>query len=108
MKINVDSGRRDSEGGWSLAAVAQDSRGECVGVQAVLIRQPIEVVVAELLAMGLGLDLGDDLDGRPFVVEYDCSQAVSLVNGEEEQCKDVDSIVENLKWKRTTTNCMGI
>ena len=73
-----------------------------------VINRPISAMAAELLAIGLGMQIGAELGGGPFIVESDCKQAVELIYKEEEVCSDLDSIVANLKMRKSQTKCREI
>ena len=41
-------------------------------------------------------------------MESDCLKAVEMVNKEFEGCNDLDPLVQNIKWRRTVSNCKAI
>ena len=107
IKINVDAGRPIGAESWCVAAVARDPGGAVIGVRTTTIERACSPMAAELLAIRQGLEMGEDLDGDPFVVESDCLQAVVEVSKKETPCNDLEALIVNLRSLLANPWCRG-
>ncbi|KAF4380840.1 hypothetical protein G4B88_009687 [Cannabis sativa] len=77
VMVNCDAGFGKNQQGSGMAAVARDQEGNLVAAEVIYTEGYISVLMAEVLAIKLGLQLMQKVPNRPFFV---CSDSLTVIN----------------------------